>query len=63
MAYDHEVDPSTDIEVLRDAIDKLTQRLAMVETENSWLRREIESMRAWNNSAFREVTKWATGHL
>ena len=56
-------DPSTDIEVLREAIDKLTRRLVVLEAANLGLRREIESMRAWNNSAFREVTKWATGHL
>ena len=59
-------DPSMNIEVLRDAVDKLTQRLAMVETENAWLRREIESVRALHKREYQEyqdVQKWATGHL
>lgn len=59
-------DPSMNIEVLRDAVDKLTQRLAMVETENAWLRREIESVRALHKreyKAYKDVQKWATGHL
>jgi len=55
-------DPSTDIETLRCAIDRLTQRLAMAETENMWLRRENESLKAWNATAFPRH-RIATGHL
>jgi hypothetical protein len=47
-----EIDPSTDIETLRSAVDMLTQRLAMAETENMWLRRKIASLEAWNATAF-----------
>jgi hypothetical protein len=57
-----EIDPSMDIEMLRDAVEKLTQRLAIAETENMWLRREIESLKAWNAAAFPKH-RIATGHL
>jgi len=55
-------DPSADIETLRCAIDRLTQRLAMAETDNMWLRRKIASLEAWNATAFPRH-HISTGHL
>jgi hypothetical protein len=57
-----DTDQSTDIEILRCAVDRLTQRLAMAEAEITWLRRENESLKAWNATAFPRH-HIATGYL
>jgi hypothetical protein len=56
-----DVDPSCDVETLRDAVAQLTQKLAASEAEVTWLRRELESIRAWYQIP--PAYSKATGHL